>query len=117
MIINDNSKVIESISGISGLELQGIKLFLQGAVYCWVKNRKNEVFALRDLVGGENTDWSETPLEALYQKHILLKKDVESANKVAGQEAGQVLKLVLKNDSRKFELSDAGLSNGYVWVE
>ena len=117
MITNDKSKVIESILGISDLEFEQIKSFLQGAVYCWIKNRKDEVFALRDLVGGENTDWSSTPLEALYQKHIRLNKNAASANKVAGQDAGQVLKLVLKKDSREFLVRDAGLSNGYVWVQ
>jgi hypothetical protein len=117
VIENDTSKVVESISGISDHKFEQIKSFLQGAVYCWVKNRKDEIFALRDLVGGENTDWSSTPLEALYQKHIDLKKDSASANKVAGQDAGQVLKLVLKNDSRKFQVRSAGLSNGYIWVQ
>ena len=36
--------------------------FLQGAVYCWCKNFNDKEFALRDLMGGENFEWTGTPL-------------------------------------------------------
>jgi hypothetical protein len=44
---------LRSVSGISDEEKQRILDFLQGAVYCWCKNRKDEWFSLRDLMGGE----------------------------------------------------------------
>ena len=117
MLINNDSKIIKNISGVSKEEIDLIKAFLQGAVYCWAKNRKDEVFALRLLVGGKNTIWTNTPLQVLYKKHIDAGKDSESANEVAGQDAGKILKAVLQNDVRKFEVSDAGLTNGYRWVQ
>jgi hypothetical protein len=43
--------------------------FLQGAVYCWCKNQPNKRFALRDLMGGDNSHWEGTPLIVLYEKY------------------------------------------------
>ncbi len=111
-MLNDKSKMIENISAIDKREMELIKAFLQGAVYCWVKNIKDEVFALRDLVGGENNNWENTPLELLYKKHSN-EKNNKSANIAAGQDAGKILKLVLSEDKIVFEVSDAGHTNGY----
>ncbi|WP_219605470.1 hypothetical protein [Vibrio parahaemolyticus] len=46
-----NKEVIRGITGVSDEEQASIKAFLQGAVYCWCKNRRNEWFSLRDLMG------------------------------------------------------------------
>ena len=117
MLIDDSSQIRKNISGIHKCDMELIKAFLQGAIYCWVKNRKDEVFALRNLVGGENANWENTPLEPLYKKHINMGKDNKTANEVAGQDAGKILKLVLKNDKRKFKVIDAGFTNGYKWIK
>jgi len=61
---------IRNVTGISDQENQRIRDFLQGAVYCWCKNRNDEWFAFRDLMGGPNFDWSATPIIVLYEKHI-----------------------------------------------
>ena len=42
---------LRSVLGIGPEELKGACMFLQGAVYCWCKNRPQEWFALRDLMG------------------------------------------------------------------
>ncbi|WP_339133661.1 MAG: hypothetical protein WGN25_13360 [Candidatus Electrothrix sp. GW3-4] len=99
--------------GISDVDLDRIKCFLQGSVYCWVKNRKDEGFAARDLVGGENYDWNKTPLIPLYQKHIAAGKDPNDAVDEAGKDLGWILKLVLHEDKRSFESYDAGKAKGY----
>jgi hypothetical protein len=52
---------------------------MQGAVYCWVKNRMDERFAVHDLMGGENALWHGTPLIVLYQKHVDNGKDEAAA--------------------------------------
>jgi hypothetical protein len=118
MLINDKSKIQKNISGIHKYDMELIKAFLQGAVYCWIKNKKEgRIFALRSLVGGENSNWINTPLEPLYEKHRKMGKDKKTANKVAGQDAGKILKLVLHKDKRKFKVSDAGLTNGYKWIK
>lgn len=102
--------------GIPNDNLILIKAFLQGAVYSWVKNRKDEVFAARDLVGGENFDWTGTPLYCLYQKHIEQGKTNQKAIDEAGKDVGWILKAVLHEDKRTFETCDRGLSNGYRWL-
>ena len=76
-----------------------IKEFLQGAVWCWCKNKENKWFALRDLVGDSNADWNGTPLQYLYDKH----RDTKSPGKASGQaakDAGWLLKAVLARDGK-----------------
>ncbi len=64
------SSEIRDVTGLTRQQEGDIRNFLQGAVYTWCKNRKDEWFALRDLMGGDNYDWSDTPLQVLYDKHI-----------------------------------------------
>lgn len=47
---------LREVHGISDIHKSLIKAFMQGAVYSWVKNRKGDSFAVRDLMGGENFD-------------------------------------------------------------
>ncbi|KAF3984802.1 MAG: hypothetical protein HFP81_00255 [Methylococcales symbiont of Hymedesmia sp. n. MRB-2018] len=101
---------------ISPEDLKAVKNFLQGAVYCWVKNRKDEFFAARDLMGGDNFNWRGTPLYCLYKKHIGKGKTKEAAIDEAGKDLGWVLKSVLAEDKRTFESCDKGLAKGYKWV-
>ena len=54
---------------INDAKQAAIRNFLQGVVYCWCKNRKNEWFSMRDLMGGENYFWQETSLIELYNAH------------------------------------------------
>lgn len=101
---------------ITEMELTKIKCFLQGAVYCWIKNRKNEFFCARDLVGGDNYDWNGTPLIALYTKHKNLNKSEKDAIDDAGKDVGWILKLVLKDDKRRFEDKKIDIVKGYKWI-
>ncbi|MBK8094690.1 MAG: hypothetical protein IPK32_22655 [Verrucomicrobiaceae bacterium] len=107
---------IRSVTGVSAEQIVQMRSFLQGAVYCWVKNRSDEQFALRDLVGGENFEWSGTPLYPLFEKHSLQGKNDPSAVAAAAKDAGWLLKAVLNDDKGTFIVGDAGLANGYRWV-
>ncbi len=102
--------------GIEESKLKAIKCFLQGSVYCWIKNRSDEIFAARDLMGGEHFDWAGTPLMCLYEKHIP-HKDNQSAIKEAGKDLGWILKSVLHEDKYTFETHDKGLTKGYKWIK
>ena len=108
---------IRNVQGLSGVERQLIQAFAQGAVYCWVKNRKGEWFAVRDLVGGENTDWSGTPLEPLYTKHINAGKDPDEAFEAAAKDIGWIVKGVLEKDQRHFENDHLGFVSRYRWLD
>ena len=105
---------LRDVHGISERQKDLIKAFLQGAVYCWVKNRTGEEFAARDLVGGENFEWRDTPRYVLFEKHN--HKDHESALKSAAKDLGWLLKAVLSNDKRTFEARKARLVSYYRWI-
>lgn len=104
------------VEGISRGDAEKIHVFLQGAVYCWCKNRKDEWFSLRDLMGGDNYYWEGTPLIALYNKHVSLNS--ADSVKAAGMDCGALLKSVICMDSRRFETRKAGIGLGrqYKWL-
>jgi len=107
---------IRDVHGITDEQKQLIKAYLQGAVYSWAKNRPNEQFAARDLVGGENYEWSGTPLITLYEKHINVGKSSNEAIEAAAKDLGWLLKAVLAEDKRHFETGKSGLTAGYRWL-
>ena len=111
-----HSTQLRAVRGLTANDLPPIHTYLQGAVYAWVKDRRAQVFALRDLVGGANFDWSGTPLSALYEKHIRLGKAEAEAIKAAGRDAGWILKSVLQADLRMFDRLQVGRSIGYRWI-
>jgi hypothetical protein len=108
---------LRDVKGISVDQKALIKAYLQGSVYSWIKNRKGEQFAVRNLVGGENTDWAGTPLQVLYDKHADGGKDDNDAVEAAAKDVGWLLKTVLDQDKRTFSLGKSGLVNAYCWVE
>jgi hypothetical protein len=112
MTINPQSEV-RDVSGISDNQRTAIWHFLQGAVYCWCKNRRDEWFSLRDLMGGDNFFWEGTPLQALFEKHELSSQD---PIKQAGQDGGWLLKSVIRRDRRNFETREEHMIREYRWV-
>jgi hypothetical protein len=114
-MISVGDSTIKEVSGITETEKKAISYFLQGAVYCWCKNKKGEWFAMRDLMGGDNRDWKDTPLEVLYKKHISNGKNTDESFESAGKESGWMLKKVLHADSRNFESKNEDTKN-YRWI-
>jgi hypothetical protein len=99
---------------LSNADKDRIYDFLQGAVYCWCKNRPNEWFSLRDLMGGANYYWQRTPLEPLYDKQVA--KGAADPVKEAGKEAGRLLLEVIVNDSRRFDTKVEALIRQYRFI-
>lgn len=116
MIKNDDS-TIRDVSEVSTEQKRRIFDFLQGAVYCWCKNRKEEWFSIRDLMGGDNFHWDETPLFILWKKYKDKGYDYEAAIKEAGKNAGWMLKKTIKDDKRIFETKKEDLVRKYRWIE
>ncbi|GMO40432.1 MAG: hypothetical protein Pg6C_01260 [Treponemataceae bacterium] len=101
---DDGNNAVRKVSGITPPEEQRILDFLQGAVYCWCKNRLGDWFSMRDLMGGVNRDWNGTPLFALYNNHIKDGKSLDEAFERAGKDGGKILKKVIADDNKlKFE--------------
>jgi len=103
---------IRDVTGLTNQQEEDILNFLQGAVYCWCKNRKDEWFSLRKLMGGVNYLWQETPLFVLYQKY----QDQENAVEQAGKDGGWLLKKVIASDKRDFETRSAFKTREYRWI-
>jgi len=103
-------------SGVEERDRELIRAFMQGAVYSWVKNRHDEYFAVRDLVGGLNTDWNGTPLQILYDRHIDAGKDEQEAFEAAAKDLGWIVKTLLSDDRRIFQVEKTGLVNSYLMI-
>ena len=98
MIINKPHEPINV--SISAEDKEKIKIFLQGMVYCWCKNVKDENnsskwFFARDLVGGESFSWDDTPLKVLNENFV--------TRETASQALGKLLYEVLDEDTKHFE--------------
>ena len=113
MLEGDNISVRE-VHGLSEEELQKIKAFLQGAVYCWCAIRKSDWFCARDFIGGDNSYWEHYPLGVLYFRHINDGCDHDYAFDQAAKDAGKILKRVLSEDNRTFE-TKAERTRSYRW--
>ena len=103
-------------SGIENAARELIRAFMQGAVYCWVKNRPEKAFAVRDLVGGLNTNWSGTPLQVLYDRHIDADRTSEDAFDAAAKDLGWIVKTLLSEDRRIFQVDNSGFVNTYLMI-
>ncbi len=86
-----NAGEIRNVLDVSDRDLSMAECFMQGAIYGHVKNL-DRPFAVRDLVGGDNFDWTGTPLSCLYDKHINNGKTHEDAVTLAGRDLGWIVK-------------------------
>jgi hypothetical protein len=112
MTINPRSE-IQDVGGLSPDQRSAIVNFLQGAVYCWCKNRRGDWFSLRDLMGGDNFFWEGTPLYTLFEKY---EHTSQNPTKQAGQDGGRLLKAVIDSDRRNFETREEHMIREYLWV-
>ena len=104
------------VNGFTDEQLNLMRAFLQGAVYSWCKNRKDEWFAARDLLGGDNYYWQGTPLMPLYTYYLNGDEDNHDyAVEEAGKAAGRLLKEVLIHDKRTFA-TEKGYTRRYRWT-
>lgn len=115
MLKGDNI-IVKTVHGIDPNDMQRIRDFFQGAVYCWCKNRKGEWFTARDFLGGDNFYWEHYPLGVLYFRYINAGQSEEYAFEQAAKDAGRILKSVLSDDDRIFE-TEEGYVRRYLWIE
>lgn len=107
---------IRNVKDLTPGEIQRIYDYLQGAVYCWCKNQKDEWFSARELFGGENFDWNGTPIIKLYEKHKSKGKKEDDVIKDAGIDVGWILKKVTDDDDRNFETKEDYIRK-YRWLK
>lgn len=116
LVSSENIPSPRAVHGISESQRQDIIHFLQGLVYCWCKNRKGEPFAARDLLGGDNYYWQDTPMMVLFD-YYRNGDDInnEYAVEEAGKAAGRLLYQLLYKDKREFE-TWVGYTRVYKWT-
>ncbi len=105
MLLQDTE--LKNVSGISNAERTAICAFLQDAVNDWCTKHNDEWFAARDLLGGDNFNWEETPMNAL-----LVNNNVRQAS----IKAGWLLKHVIHDDTRTFDTRRGRLFRQYRWT-
>ena len=93
-----------------------IRAHLQGAVRAWCKTRPGEWFSARELLGGVNYDWRGTAIQVLPTKYQEKGKSVKDSISLAGKAVGTILKRVLDDDPRKFEIRDGFKTKEYCWT-
>jgi len=108
---------IRDVHDLTNEDKQRIIDFLQGAIYDWCKNKPNEWFSMRDLMGGENYDWKGTPLFLLFEKYRGKGKSIDSAIDYAGKDSGWLLKQVIHSDKRLFETKIQERIRKYRWIK
>ena len=115
-MLNNYNGTCKGVNGFTDEEIAAMRNFLQGAVYCWCKNRRDEWFAARDLLGGDNYYWEGTPLYSLYDYYLDGDEDNNDyAVEEAGKAAGRLLKSVIVDDMRIFETRE-GYTREYKWT-
>jgi len=112
MLVNSTTKVINVSLPLD--KEQRILDFLLGMVYAQCAIAPDKWFSVRTLLG---YDWSEIPLKVLFDKYRRKINSDREAMKLAGKDAGHLLKKVLadKRFSRKFEMKNEKLINQYKW--
>lgn len=115
MIVGDNT--YRNVWGIDEPELQRMRDYLLGAVQVWCRDRHEEWFAVRDLLGGANFFWQGTPLMRLFEYYMEKSgEDSEYSIRQAGRAAGHLLKRVLIDDSKRNYETRQGYTREYRWV-
>lgn len=114
-MLNGNSRCFR-IHGITPEIERQIYAFLQGAVYCWCKNRPDEWFSARDFVGGDNYYWQGTPAFPLYEYYASFEIGDDYAISEAGKALGRLLKRVIVEDKRTFDTRNGYMSRQYRWT-
>ena len=113
MIIDDD--YYRNVWGIGKWRQKRMRDYLLGAVHVWCRDHYEEWFAAKDLIGGPNFYWQETPLYPLYSYYRQF-GDSNYAIKQAGRAAGWLLKRVLIEDKKRTYETRKGYTRQYRWV-
>lgn len=114
MIRNGNNQ-LTNVSWLEESEKVSMIDYIRDEVNSWCKNNPNQSFAARTIFGGENYDWTGTPLIPLYEYYIELGDD-DYAVKEAGIALWRLLKEVISTDENAFDMVTGSYVNTYTLV-
>lgn len=116
MFTNKNEKIYAISAKLTTVDVEFAKAYIKGAVHSFCNNNPNQRFSVRTLFGGQNSDWSNTPLEKIYQYHRYIAPKSDPAE-AAAKDVGWLLKAALKEDKRRsFEVVD-GYTKEYMMTD
>lgn len=117
IVMIEGENTYRNVHGFTECELQRMRDYLLGAVHAWCRDRHGEWFAARDLLGGANYFWQGTPLNRLYEYYMEQSdEDSEYSITQAGRSAGNLLKRVLIEDTKRTYETRSGYTREYRWV-
>lgn len=108
-MLQGKSKITNISAKLNQEELASAKVYILGAVHGYTASDEESCFSVRNLFGGKNKDWGDTPLQAIYNFYRNTEKlGHEEAAKRAAQDVGKLLKQVLNEDKYDYiEQSEA----------
>lgn len=90
------------------------KNYIKKSIDDYCRNNPRSPFSVCTLFGGENRDWRETPLQAIYEKQPSSCKD---AKKQAAIDVGWLLKEVLARDKEHTYKEFNGYTKSYIRID
>lgn len=112
-MLKDFQGTIHSIyAKIPPVDIETAKVHIRGAVRSFCKNNPDQEFSVRILFGGENKDWSDTPLQRIYDYYV--KEGYSDAEKRAATDVGWLLKTVLHEDKYTYDHTVSGQIRVYI---
>lgn len=111
MILNNKSKSCKISAELNPDDLLLIKTYILGTINGFCINDKASAFSVRILFGGDNRNWNHTPLQKIYNYYIQIGKSATDAAASSSIDVGRLLKEILEDDKRQFEIvgKDTGL--------
>lgn len=115
MALTGDFKTIRNVNWLKSDLKKEICTYLQGMVYAWCATKSRQAFAARDILGGVNFNWRNTPLQPLFDHYRQLGYPDDKAINLAGRAAGWLLMQVLSDDIRVFN-TYKGYVRKYEWM-
>lgn len=98
-MINSTVKIKKISAEVTDYELNLMLAYIKGIVNGFTIEGSGKWFSGRTLFGGKNNNWSDTPIQILYDRHE--KNRSQDAKKMAGIDVGLLLLQTLSNDKNR----------------
>lgn len=109
MLVDENyhylqSNKIYSFESLSTSQKGELENYIRALIQGYTQGN-SEPFTVSDLVGGSFSNWSDSPLDYIYQYHKNIREE-KSAQDEAGKDMGRLFKYIMVNDkSRTYRMA------------
>ena len=104
MLLDENDKQLQSnkvysFESLSTSQKGEIENYIRALIQGYTQGN-DKPFTVSDLVGGIFNDWSDTPLDYIYQYHYK-NRTPQQAVEEAGKDMGRLFKFIMVNDKTR----------------